>query len=228
MNAAIILARGGSKRIHKKNIKSFHGKPIIAYSIEAAKKTNVFDKVIVSTDSEEIAKTAKKYGAEVPFMRPKEISDDETPTAPVLVHAIDWLTNNSEKPSFVCCIYATAPFLKAKYLKRGFEFIQNKECTSSFSVTTYAFPIHRSLELTKQGHVRMVWPEFELTRSQDLPERYHDAGQFYWLDCDKFLHNPKMYTDNSIPVLLPRYLVQDIDTEEDWVQAEKMFTALNL
>ena len=101
MNAAIILARGGSKRIHKKNIKSFHGKPIIAYSIEAAKKTNVFDKVIVSTDSEEIAKTAKKYGAEVPFMRPKEISDDETPTAPVLVHAIDWLTNNSEKPSFV-------------------------------------------------------------------------------------------------------------------------------
>jgi pseudaminic acid cytidylyltransferase len=228
MTTGLIIARGGSKRIPKKNIKTFHGKPIIAYSIEAALKADIFEQVIISTDSEEIAEVAKKYGAKVPFIRPASISDDDTPTASVISHAIEWYSENEQTPDSICCIYATAPFLQTEYLKKGYNLLQQTDCTSSFSATTYAFPIARSLMLDRAGYVKMVSPEYEWTRSQDLPERYHDAGQFYWLDVQTFIQDPRLYSDKSIPVIIPRYLVQDIDTEEDWIQAEKMFLALDL
>ena len=172
MTIGLIIARGGSKRIPKKNIKNFHGKPIISYSIEAAKKSGIFERIIVSTDSREIAAVANDYGAETPFIRPDDISDDLSTTASVISHAIDWLSIKKEEPENICCIYATAPFLQSEYLIEGYNNIINENCTSSFAVTTYSFPIQRSLEITQDGYIRMVFPENELTRSQDLIERY--------------------------------------------------------
>jgi pseudaminic acid cytidylyltransferase len=226
MNLAIIPARGGSRRIPGKNIKLFAGKPIIAYSIEAAKASGAFDRIIVSTDSDEIAQVAIACGAEIPFIRPKELSDDHTPTAPVIAHAIHWFKDRGHFPEFVCCIYATAPFLKSEFIKEGYETIIRHNVSSVFSVTTFSFPIFRSLRITNKGTLEMFWPEYELTRSQDLPEAYHDAGQFYWLKADSFLKSGKVYTSDAMPVILPRYLVQDIDTLEDWITAERMFKAV--
>lgn len=226
MNIAIIPARGGSSRIPGKNIKLFAGKPIIAYSIEAAKASDVFDRIIVSTDSDEIAKVAIAHGAEIPFIRPKELSDDYTPTAPVIAHAIHWFKDRGHFPEFACCIYATAPFVKPEFIKEGYETIVKYNVASVFSVTTFSFPIFRSLIITDKGTLAMFWPEHELTRSQDLPEAYHDAGQFYWLKVDSFLKSGKIYTSDAMPVILPRYLVQDIDTPEDWITAERMFKAV--
>ncbi|MDC3106756.1 pseudaminic acid cytidylyltransferase [SAR86 cluster bacterium] len=227
MNIAIILARGGSKRIPKKNIRNFHGNPIISYSIKEAIKSKLFEKIIVSTDSKEIKKVSENYGAEVPFLRPSHLSDDLTPTAPVIEHSLNWLNDNSFFPKFVCCIYATAPFLQKKYLKEGYDLMKDNKTFSAFSVTNFSFPIDRSLEMTKDGNIKFVWPNNALIRSQDLPERYHDAGQFYWLNTEKFKKNPKLQNSNSKPVIIPGYLVQDIDTEEDWIQAEKMFKAID-
>jgi pseudaminic acid cytidylyltransferase len=226
MNIAIIPARGGSRRIPGKNIKLFAGKPIIAYSIEAAKASDIFDRIIVSTDSDEIAKVAIAYGAEIPFVRPQELSDDHTPTAPVITHAIQWFNDRGHFPEFACCIYATAPFVKPEFLKEGYEIIVKYNVTSVFSVTTFSFPIFRSLKITAKGTLAMFWPEHELTRSQDLPEAYHDAGQFYWLKIDSFLKSGKIYTPDARPVILPRHLVQDIDTPEDWITAERMLKAI--
>jgi pseudaminic acid cytidylyltransferase len=226
MNIAIIPARGGSRRIPGKNIKLFAGKPIIAYSIEAAIASEVFDRIIVSTDSDEIAKVAIAHGAEIPFLRPEELSDDHTPTAPVIAHAIHWVRDRGYSPEFVCCIYATAPFVKPEFIKEGYEIIVNHNVASVFSVTTFSFPIFRSLKITDKGTLAMFWPEHELTRSQDLPEAYHDAGQFYWLKVNPFLKSGKIYTSDAMPVILPRYLVQDIDTQEDWITAERMYKAV--
>ena len=228
MNIAIIPARGGSKRIPNKNIKLFNGKPIIAYSIEAAKKTGIFDKIIVSTDSEEIAEIAKNYGAEIPFMRPNELADDYTPTVPVLLHTLDVLSKKGINPKYFCCIYATAPFCSFEYIAKGFEFISQKKVSSVFSVTSFAFSIFRALKINDKGNTEMFWPEHELTRSNDLPEAYHDAGQFYWLDSKKFIKNQNVYTSDSLPVILPRYLVCDIDTKEDWKTAEYMYQAIQM
>jgi pseudaminic acid cytidylyltransferase len=223
MNVAIIPARGGSKRIPNKNIKHFAGKPIIAYSIEAAKVSGLFDRIFVSTDSEKIALTAKEYGAEVPFMRPKELSDDFTPTAPVLLHALKWLEVQGMPAKFACCIYATAPFVRPEYLKKGFRLIMRKRVSAVFSVTAFPFSIFRALNINAAGCLEMFWPEHECTRSNDLPEAYHDAGQFYWLDSKKFLKTKKIYTGDALPAILPRCLVQDIDTPEDWETAEAMY-----
>jgi pseudaminic acid cytidylyltransferase len=223
MNLAIIPARGGSKRIPDKNIKLFLGKPIISYSIKTAKISGLFDKIIVSTDSQEIARTAKEYGAEVPFMRPKKLSDDFTPTAPVLLHALKWIEENGVFPNYLCCIYATAPFVQPDYIKKGLGMITRKSVSSVFSVTAFPFSIFRALNISGAGCLRMFWPEHELTRSNDLSEAYHDAGQFYWLDSKKFLKTKKLYTGDALPVILPRYLVQDIDTPEDWETAEVMY-----
>lgn len=228
MIAAIIPARGGSKRIHKKNIKEFVGKPIIAYSIEAALNSKIFDRVIITTDSVEIADIAKQYGAEVPFFRPKELSDDRTPTAPVIAHAVNYLREEGDFPEYVCCIYATAPFLQPEYLVQGLQEIRQHQCATCYSVTTFPFPILRALKISGTGYLEMFWPEYEMTRSQDLPEAYHDAGQFYWVDCEKFMETPKLYSKNSRPIQLPRHLVQDIDTLEDWTRAEYMYKALQL
>ena len=225
---AVIPARGGSKRIPHKNIKPFCGKSMIAYSIEAAKDTGIFDRIIVSTDSKEIASIAKESGAEVPFMRPSELADDHTGTDAVILHVLKRLMEDGEKIDYICCIYATAPFIKAKYIIEGYDLLCNKNATSCFSVTTYSFPIFRSLKINNQDRLEMFWPEYRGTRSQDLPEAYHDAGQFYWADAKKYLKEKQFYSKYAVPVILPRYLVQDIDTPEDWETAEKMFSALQM
>jgi len=223
---AIIPARGGSKRIYKKNIRTFAGQPIISYSIKAARETNIFDKVIVSTDSLEIADVAKAWGAEVPFMRPAELSDDFIGTEPVLLHALNWLIERDFSVDYFCCIYPTAPLIKPEYIMKGFELLRERNLTTAFSVTTFPYPIFRALKISDDGYLEMVWPEYHASRSQDLPESYHDAGQFYWGNVQKFLEEKVLFSKNAAPVILERYLVQDIDTQEDWDTAEKMYCSL--
>ena len=222
---AIIPARGGSKRIPRKNIKLFHGLPLIAHSIKAALKSNLFDKVIVSTDDEEIAKIAKEYGSVVPFLRPKELSDDFTGTGAVVTHVLNYLNEQNQNYDFACTIYATAPFLNEKYLIEGFEKLQKSDAKVAFSCTSMPFPIQRTFKITQDERCEMFWPENFMKRSQDLEEAYQDAGQFYW---EKINHDSKEITfgKDSIPIILPRYLVQDIDTHEDWIRAEFMYQAL--
>jgi pseudaminic acid cytidylyltransferase len=224
-SVAIIPARGGSKRIPKKNIKLFHGKPLITYSIEVALKSKLFDKVIVSTDDEEIAKIALEYGAMVPFLRPKELSDDFTGTSAVINHAIEYLKQNGEEFDFVCTIYATAPFLDEKYLIEGFEKLQNSDAKMVFSCTSMPFPIQRTFKITQNERCEMFWPENFTKRSQDLEEAYQDAGQFYW-DNQKIKSDEIAFGKDSIPVVLPRHLVCDIDTLEDWTRAEFMYEVI--
>lgn len=222
---AIIPARGGSKRIPKKNIKDFFGKPLIAYSIEVALKSKLFDKVIVSTDDEQIAKIAKEYGAEVPFVRPKELSDDFTGSGEVISHAIDYLKQQGLKYDYCCTIYATAPLLQEIYLKKGFEKLKESNAVLAFSCTSMPFPIQRTFKINENGRCEMFWPENFTKRSQDLEEAFQDAGQFYWEDLNKNLSDIAFGKD-SIPVILPRYLVCDIDTLEDWKRAEFIYKAL--
>jgi len=223
---AIIPARGGSKRIPRKNIKDFFKKPLIAYSIEAALNSGLFDKVIVSTDDKEIADVALKYGAEVPFMRPKELSDDHTVTKDVIDHALNFLKDRGEEYDYLCTIYATAPFLQPKYLIEGFVKLKESDAINAFSSTTMPFPIQRTFKLDKNGRCEMFTPQHYYTRSQDLEEAYQDAGQFYWTKLGE-KSDEIMFGKDSIPIILPRYLVQDIDTLEDWQRAEYMYRAIN-
>jgi pseudaminic acid cytidylyltransferase len=222
---AIIPARGGSKRIPRKNIKTFAGQPIIAYSINAAITSNLFDRIILSTDSEQIAEVGSSYGAEVPFMRPAELSDDFTGTAEVLIHSLNWLTENDKFYPYFCCIYPTAPFLEKEYLVKGFNILRKNNATSAFSVTSFPYPIFRALKIEANNRIKMFWPEHLHSRSNDLPDAYHDAGQFYWCDTKKFLKEKIVFSSDSVPVVLPRNLVQDIDTHEDWETAEKLYRA---
>lgn len=226
MIIAVIPARGGSKRIPHKNIKPFRGRPMIEYSIEAARRSGVFDAVVCSTDDPAIAAAARSAGAQTPFSRPPELADDHTPTAPVLQHALRSCRQAGWNVEYLCCIYATAPFVQAEDIRRGFAILRETEAGAAFSVTTFPFPIFRALKLTAAGSLAMFWPEHELTRSQDLPEAYHDAGQFYWLRAEPFLETGRIYTEDARPVLLPRHRVQDIDTPEDWERAEHMHKAL--
>lgn len=219
-NIAIIPARGGSKRIPGKNIKSFLGKPIIAYSIEAALQTGLFKKVIVSTDSEEIAKVAREFGAEVPFMRPPEISDDHTGTAEVISHALNWLTDDGEVLDYACCIYATAPLLRVGDIVSGYQILKKEGATTTVSVTTFPYSIFRAMKINDVKRLEMFRPEHYNSRSQDLPQAYHDAGQFYWLDPEKYFHSKRLFSQDTLPIIIPRYLVQDLDTDEDWTSLE--------
>jgi len=228
MNVAIIPARGGSKRIPRKNIKEFCGKPMIAWSIEAAIKSKAFNKIIISTDDEEIARIAVESGAEVPFMRPSNLSDDFVATTPVINHAINWLNENNITPDYVCCIYATAPLLDPKYIKEGIDKLVKEGCDYSFSATSYSFPIQRAIKINKTGRVEMFYPEYMDTRSQDLQESWHDAGQFYWGKTEAWLDDRPVFDSNSVPVILPRYRVQDIDTMEDWMLAESLANYLDI
>lgn len=225
MKIAIIPARGGSKRIPKKNIKEFSGKPIIAWSIEAAKMCNMFDRIIVSTDDFEIASIAKQYGADVPFMRPKNLADDYTGTSAVVKNAIQNILKNGEQISHVCCIYATAPFISSQYLIKAYQDLIHQEKSYAFSVTSYSFPVERSFVINQRNEIENLFPDITSSRSQDLKEVYHDAGQFYWGLADAFLNDLPIFSNHSIPIILPRYLVQDIDTIEDWKQAELMFNS---
>jgi len=223
---AIIPARGGSKRIPRKNVKEFCGKPMIAWSIEAAKASGSFDRIIVSTDDQEIAEVAKEWGAEVPFMRPAELSGDFTGTLPVIRHAVEWLSQHDASVDYACCIYATAPFVSSEDLKQGLQLIQETNSSYAFSVTSYAFPIHRAIRITEQGRVAMFNPEYLHARSQDLEEAWHDAGQFYWGAAKAWCEERPIFGEDSVPVKLPRHRVQDIDTPEDWVRAGWLFRAM--
>lgn len=228
MKLAVIPARGGSKRIPRKNIKLFCGKPIIAWSIEAALQSGCFDHVVVSTDDAEIAEVARQCGAQVPFMRPDELSDDRTGTIPVVRHAIGFFSEHEQELDQVCCIYATAPFVRATDLQHGFNTLINAGSDYAFSVTSYPFPIQRAIRITKQGRVEMFNPEYFNTRSQDLEEAFHDAGQFYWGQANAWLAGDPIFGPTSSVVKLPRFRVQDIDTPEDWLMAEYLFHAINL
>jgi pseudaminic acid cytidylyltransferase len=225
MKLAIIPARGGSKRIPNKNIRDFVGKPLVAYSIEVAKASGLFDKIVVTTDNQEVANIALDYGAEVPFIRPPELSNDVIGTRPVTNHAIRYVTEHFEKPEFCCCIYATAPFLQAEYLKQGLQKLRlNSDKGFAYSVTSFPFPIQRALFL-KDNYATPSFPEDITKRSQDLEEAYHDAGQFYWGRTDDYLSSKRIFSEHGIPIVLPRHLVQDIDTQEDWDRAELMYKA---
>ena len=226
MIIAVIPARGGSKRIPGKNIRDFCGKPIIAWSIEAALATEMFDNIVVSTDDERIAEIASRHGAEVPFLRPAELADDHTGTNAVVRHAIEWFQENGQHIELVCCIYATAPFVQPRYLREAYDRLVSSDMEFAFSVTSFAFPIQRALRITNDGNMEPMWPEQALRRSQDLEEAWHDAGQFYWGNSEAFIQDLPMFASHSIPVVLPRHLVQDIDTEEDWHRAELMFEAI--
>lgn len=226
MIVALIPARGGSKRIPRKNIKSFCGAPIISYSIRVAQETGLFDNVLVSTDDEEIATVSSSLGASIPFMRPSHLSDDYATTLQVVNHAIRWLTKKDARPTYVCCIYPTAPFLVRRYILAGLELIRDKGYDFAFSATNYDFPVQRSLRRLPQGGVEPMFPHLIDSRSQDLESAIHDAGQFYWGKPKAFLDETPIFSAGSAPIVLPTYLVQDIDTLEDWTKAELMFEAI--
>ncbi|MBK5345383.1 pseudaminic acid cytidylyltransferase [Pseudomonas sp. TH49] len=222
-SVAIIPARGGSKRIPRKNLLPFDGVPMIVRSIRTALDSGLFEQVVVSTDDADIAELALAHGAQVPFLRPAELADDFIGTAAVIVHALQQL------PAFdyACCVYATAPLLQACFLRQGLELLQQHPQKSfAFSVCSFGFPVQRALTLDGQGALTALYPEFRNTRSQDLPEAFQDAGQFYWGRSEAWLRGEVLYSSASLPVILPRHLVQDIDTLEDWKRAEYLYAAL--
>ncbi|PFG11726.1 pseudaminic acid cytidylyltransferase [Marinobacter sp. LV10MA510-1] len=225
-NVAVIPARGGSKRIPEKNIRDFCGKPMIAWSIEAAKASGCFELVVVSTDDEDIARLAREWGAKVPFMRPPELSDDYTGTSPVVRHALQWLAENNVAVDYACCLYATAPFVSPEDLRLGLKMLLKEQSDFAFSVTSFDYPIQRAIRINPAGRVAMFSPEHAGTRSQDLEEAWHDAGQFYWGSAQAWLEKCSMFGEHSVPVKLPRHRVQDIDTPEDWARAEWLFKTL--
>ena len=222
MKICVIPARGGSKRIPRKNIKAFHGKPLIAYSIETAKATNLFDEIVISTDDEEIAEVARSYGADVPFMRDESLADDYTAATEVIEHTLEKLESLGYKINYACAIYATAPLLCPEYIVKGLNQLKNTGAYYAFSATSMPFPIQRTFKIDEKGRCKMFWPECFSSRSQDLEEAYQDAGQFYW-QKRKTSNPPFRFDEYATPVILPRYMVQDIDTLEDWEQAELMY-----
>ena len=238
MRIAVIPARGGSKRIPRKNVKEFYGQPMIHWSLRAAQESGCFDRIVVSTDDDEIAAIARECGAEVPFMRPAELANDHCGTAPVIAHAIEVLCGSGAgagagagaEITEACCIYATAPMIEPDDLQAGLAILQTTGADFAFSVTSYAFPIQRALRLDGDGRTSMFEAQHEQTRSQDLPEAYHDAGQFYWGTAEAWAAagagTRSIMSGDSAAVVLPRHRVQDIDTPEDWVRAEAMMAAL--
>ncbi len=223
---AIIPARGGSVRIPGKNKKPFLGKPIILYSIEAALTSGIFDEVMVSTDDPEIAAISKEHGANVPFLRSSETSDNYSTLADVLIEVLSEYKELNREFDTVCCLLPTAPFISSKKLNEAFDLLIKGGFDAIFPVVEFSFPIQRSLELNNTGKVKMVWPEYLSTRSQDLPARYHDAGQFYFLKNSAFLKEKKLYVNNAGSIVYSALQVQDIDSEVDWMLAEIKFKLL--
>jgi len=227
MNLCIIPARGGSKRIPRKNIRDFCGKPMIAWSIQAAIASGLFEHIIVSTDDDEIAEVAQAHGAEAPFRRPADLSDDHAGTTAVITHAADWAAQEAGwELQTVCCLYATAPFVRPEDLQQGLQRLQSGDWAFCFTATTYASPIFRSFRQTDEGGIEMFFPEHFNKRSQDLPEALHDAGQFYWGRPSAWSQDLRIFDRHSTPLLIPRWRVQDIDDEDDWIRAELLWTAL--
>ncbi|MCB4412107.1 pseudaminic acid cytidylyltransferase [Synechococcus sp. MU1611] len=226
MNICIIPARGGSKRIPNKNIRLFRGQPILAWSIQAAKEADCFDSIVVSTDDQNIADIAQKYGAEVPFLRPAELSDDFTLTKEVIQHAIKFLGLNDSINDSVCCLYATAPFTQAGDLKKSRDLLSSSSInTTVFTATSFPFPVQRAIRIDSEGYSQAIDSSAAACRSQDLEPLFHDAGQFYWAKVSTWGENTNIF-DTGLPLILPRWRVQDIDTEEDWTRAELMHATL--
>ncbi|MBF0399996.1 MAG: pseudaminic acid cytidylyltransferase [Magnetococcales bacterium] len=223
MNVAIIPARGGSKRIPRKNIQPFFGKPMIGYAIDVAVATRLFDRIIVSTDDDEIAAVAEGLGAEVPFRRPAELANDFAGTTVVIKHAIQWLNDHGPSVQYACCIYSTVPFLQPEYLQEGYEKLLASGSAYTFPITSFPAPIQRAVRVNAAGCIESFYPENFHTRSQDLEPAYYDAGQFYWGRAEAFLEEVIIHAPTSLPVYLPRHMVQDIDTLEDWQHAERMY-----
>ena len=228
MKVAIILAREGSKRIPKKNIKKFCGKPMIYWIIHKLKDANFFDKIIVSTDSKEIASIALQYGAEVPFMRPKIFSDDYATTLDVMHHAIEWLIEKKIDIELACCTYATSAFLDPALLKEGIEKVNESEWDASMSVVEFSNSIFRSFYASKSDGLEMVFPDQYEKRSQDLTKTYHDAAQFYVAGPDFWLEKKVFYSANTFPVEHPSSSLVDIDSLEDWHLAEAIFKTYHM
>ncbi len=228
IKVAVIPARGGSKRILRKNIRSFAGLPMIAWSIRAALQCGCFDRVVVSTDDDEIAEVARAHGAETPFMRPAELSGDHVGTMPVIAHAVETLGGLGAAISQACCIYATAPFLQPEDVRRGLRILLETNARFAFAVTSYAFPIQRAVRILATERVEMFDSAAFEARSQDLEPAWHDAGQFYWGQAGAWLGGERMFGIGSAPVRIPRVRVQDIDSAEDWEQAEWMHKAMQL
>lgn len=227
MNIAIIPARGGSKRIPNKNIKIFAGKPLIAYSIEAAHASGCFDKIIVSTDDPLIAAVAEQYGAEAPFVRPSNIADDYATTAAVIIHALDWCDKQSLNVDYVCCIYATAPFIQVEHIQRTLKLLlDSSESVYCLPVCEFPFPIQRAVKLDENHHVSMFEPQHFNTRSQDLPASFHDVGQFYWGKPEAYRLNIPMFSPQALAFPISRKWVIDLDTPEDWDYALLLHHAL--
>jgi len=220
VRVAVIPARGGSKRIPRKNVLPFAGKPMMAHSIDRALESGLFDRVIVSTDDDEIAGIALARGAEVPFRRPAALADDHATTLDVMQHAIGWLRSAGFEPDSVCCIYATAPFISCGDLRQALEKLVSGDWSYVFAATTFPYPVFRSFQLEPGDGLRMLFPQHALTRSQDLPTVLHDAGQFYWGRPQAWFERVGIFGARSAVVQIPSWRVQDIDTAEDWERAE--------
>lgn len=227
MRVAVIPARGGSKRIPRKNVRPFAGRPMIAHSIAVAQQSGCFDAIVVSTDDDEIAAVAEAHGAAVPFRRPAALADDHTGTTEVVAHAVQELTASGWDLSYVCCIYATAPLLTAEALSEGLERLRRSGASYAFGVAAFPAPIQRALRITDRGTLEPIWPENVLMRSQDLEPAYHDAGQFYWGTAAAWARGDQAHAAAAVPVVLPPYRVQDIDTPEDWERAEHLYELLH-
>ena len=226
MKICMIPARGGSKRIPRKNIREFRGKPMIAWSISAAQDSSCFDRIIVSTDDEEIAEVAKSLGADVPFLRPPHLADDRATTQDVIGHALDWFQQQGKMCEALCCLYATAPFVRPTDLQLADKNLSEAgPGTVVFAATSFPFPIQRAVRIDSEGYSSMFQPDQFATRSQDLEEAFHDAGQFYWATPQTWSTVVNLF-EGARPIILPRWRVQDIDTEEDWFRAELLHQLL--
>lgn len=222
-NIAIIPARGGSKRIPRKNIRNFLGKPIICYSISAAIESGCFDEVMVSTDDQEIAEISLKQGAKVPFLRSNANSDDFSTIADVSNEVLENYKSGGRMFEYFCCILPTAPFVTATRIREGFESLSTSSADSLVAITRFNYPIQRALRLEDKNKLRMFWPENYSKRSQDLEASYHDTGQFYWLKTAALDQERKFFTENTLSIIIPELEVQDIDNEEDWLLAEMKY-----
>ncbi|MCF7981566.1 MAG: pseudaminic acid cytidylyltransferase [Pseudomonadales bacterium] len=224
MNIAVIPARGGSKRIPRKNIKDFCGRPMIAWAISAARESDIFDRIIVSTDDEEIADIARKWGAETPFVRPVALADDLTPTVPVVAHAVKSCLDLGWEADYVCCIYPCVPFLRVSDLVSALDLMNARNADFVYPVTEYVHPVQRAMRQLPSGQMQYFSPEYELTRTQDLEKSFHDAGQFYWGKASAWLEHKRMHTD-GLGMSIPNWRVVDIDSTDDWIRAELAYKA---
>lgn len=225
-NLAIIPARSGSKRIPGKNIRNFLGKPVIAYSIQAAFESNLFDEIMVSTDDQGIAEIALSFGAKVPFLRSSKNSDDHATLADVMTEVINEYLKAGKEFDSLCCLLPTSPLILSKRIIEGYQKMTTEDFDSVCPVVAYSYPILRSLEIADDGKLKMIWPEFERTRSQDLKPAYHDAGSFVWIKSSALLNEKTLWCKNGGAIILPETEVQDIDSEEEWALAEMKWNFL--